>query len=327
MTNRIKIRGIYSTALTKLLLDGGYAVVQSSPKILERFDFPFVDEPYDILLQEKDDLQGIELSGEPEKISQFVSFLQETLMDPVLLGCSPMEERDGWVTAKIEFPGVSKDFLDQVRFLVTPTVMRHHRLRIADAKTLEPVELELLRHPEKKETLEEKLFVEAILLPIVKAGIVMLEHVRPSGKSIRPREGVLVDAHAEKLVFKRSFSSGRYDGLDLDIQRGDYSLTELQEGAWYVKHSYYTREGKLIGEYYNINTPVELYPYGARYVDLEIDVIRRAGDEATFVDREKLSLLGQKGCIGNALEQKALGVAEEIMQSLRSIPAGVMKSE
>jgi len=62
--------------------------------------------------------------------------------------------------------------------------------------------------------------------------------------------------------------------------------------------------GKLKGEYYNINTPVELYPYGARYIDLEIDVVRRAGEPPFIVDREDLAILLKEGKISQQMERK-----------------------
>jgi Ribonuclease G/E len=143
-----------------------------------------------------------------------------------------------------------------------------------------------------------------------------LEHVRVSGKRIRPRQGLLVEATAQRIVVQRFFSEGRYDGLDLPIEEGDYALTEIREGAWSVKHAYYSREGGLKGEYFNVNTPVEIYPHGARYVDLEVDVVRRAGDRPFLVDREKLARLLRDGAISSALEQRAMGVAEGLMRDL-----------
>jgi len=127
----------------------------------------------------------------------------------------------------------------------------------------------------------------------------------------------LLEAKGNQILVKRSFSQGRYDGLDLPIEEGDYSLTEVQEGAWYVKHAYYSKGGRLKGEYYNINTPVELYPYGARYLDLEIDVVRRVGGKPSIVDREDLALLAKDGGIGAGLEKKALEVAEGLLEKLK----------
>jgi len=317
MITRVKIRGIYSTALTRLLLDWGYAVVEPSMKICERFGLENNNEPHDILIQDRDELQGVELCGESERLCQFLTFLQERLLDAVLIDLRTVDDPEGQVKATVELPGASKKVLDELRFAVTPTIQRHHRLRIIDPRLLEQVEVDLLTHPARKAGLEEKLFQETIFLPLEKNGIVRLEHMRPSGKAMRPREGVLVNADDQRVVFRRSFFKGRYDGLDLPINEGDYGLTEIREGSWTVKHSYFTKEGRLIGEYYNINTPVELYPYGARYVDLEVDVIRRAGEQPFLIDREKLSLVARQGCIGAALETKAMEVAEELMLSLQ----------
>ena len=85
-----------------------------------------------------------------------------------------------------------------------------------------------------------------------------------------------------------------------------------------MRHRYFTREGKTIGEYYNINTPVELYPYGARYLDLEIDVVHRAGESPGIIDREKLALLAKRGGIGPTLEARAIRTAEDIMREIEN---------
>jgi len=133
---------------------------------------------------------------------------------------------------------------------------------------------------------------------------------------VRPREGVLLEAVGNRILLKRSFSQGRYDGLDLPIEGGDYGLTEAREGSWHVKNAYFSKEGKLKGEYYNVNTPVELYPFGARYIDLEIDVVRRAGERAFIVDREKVELLEKEGKISQRLEKKAIEVASHLVEKM-----------
>ena len=199
---------------------------------------------------------------------------------------------------------------------VVPTLKNHHRLKIIDPELLESAEVEFSRHPENRTGLEQRLLREAILDPLVKAGQVRLEHIRPSGKPMRPRLGILQSVREKRLVFKREFSKGRYDGLDLPIRKGDYCVTEVREGEWYIRHSYFSKEHLSIGEYFNINTPTELYPYGARYVDLEVDVIQRAGEKAFGIDQEKLEVLARKGCIGQDLQNKALVVSERLLRGL-----------
>jgi len=317
MSTCIKIRGIYATALTKLMLDSGYYIVDPSSKIQKLFGLPEAVAEYEILIQDRPDFQGVDLTGPPEKMTQCLTFLQERLLDATLLELDAIEEEAGLVRAAIELPGFSKQILDQARLAVTPTIGKHHRLRIIASKALEQAEHTLMKHPDMRESLENDLFRDEIVLPLEKAGLVRVEHIRPSGRPMRPREGVLVSADARGFVFRRAFSKGRYDGLDVPIQEGDYGLTEIKEGAWHLKHSYYTKEHKLIGEYFNINTPVELYPYGARYLDLEVDVVCRTGEKPFLLDREKLALLCRNGCISSDLEKKAVAVAEDLLQTLQ----------
>lgn len=316
MSTCIKIRGIYTTALTKLMLDSGYHIVDPSSKIRELFAIEDAVGDCEVLIQDRPGLQGVELTGPPEKVTQCLTFLQERLLDATLLNLVPVEEETGRVMATLEFPGFSKQSLDAIRLTVAPTLSRHHRYRIIASKTLEQAEQTLMRHPEKRESLEDAVFQMEVLLPLEKEGLVRLEHIRPAGKPMRPREGVLVSSDSQGFAFRRSFSKGRYDGLDVPIQEGDYGLTEIQEGAWHVRHSYYTKDHRLIGHYYNINTPVELYPYGARYLDLEVDVIHRAGEKPTLIDREKLALVCRQGSISEELGTKALAVAEDLLQRL-----------
>src|SRR5689334_19128071 len=97
MTARIKIRGIYSTALTKLAMDAGYAIVDPSPKTLERFDIDCDSAPHNISIRDKADHQGITLCGSSEHVSELLTFLQEKLFDVVLIECGAAESHDGWI--------------------------------------------------------------------------------------------------------------------------------------------------------------------------------------------------------------------------------------
>jgi hypothetical protein len=329
MAPGLKIRGIYTTALTRFFLDSGYEIVDPSPEIQERFGLRQTRGLPKIFIQDREDLQGIHIFGEAELVSLLVRLLQERFLDAALLECKSGEESPEELTgelqesrdlarAHLEFAGASKQTLDEIRCSVIPTLTRHHRLGIIHPKKLERAEKKLSESPGKKKELEKEIFLEAILLPLKKSGWVRLEHIKPLGKPIRPREGVLLEGDERKILVKRFFSQGRYDGLGLPIEEGDYGITEAQEGAWYVKHAYYSAAGKPKGEYYNINTPVELYPYGARYVDLEIDVIRRGEGEPFLVDRDALAILSKTGRIGAGLEKKAIEVTEKLIKGLGS---------
>jgi len=46
----VRVRGIYATALTRLLLDTGHEVVGASPPIRRRFDAEFPDDDHDVAI-------------------------------------------------------------------------------------------------------------------------------------------------------------------------------------------------------------------------------------------------------------------------------------
>jgi len=319
MLPHVKVRGIYSTALTKLVLDSGFQIAEPSEKIRQRFHIEAYHDRvggYGILIRDREDLQGVEVSGEADHVCRLLNRVQESLLDAIIVSFGPTDDSEPLVVANLELPGGAKEKLDLIRSSVVPTLKNHHRLKIINPDLLESAEIEFSRRLENRMELEKRLFREAILDPLIKGGLVRLEHIRPSGKPMRPRLGVLQSVRESRVVFKREFSKGRYDGLDLPIGKGDYSLTEIREGEWFTRHSYFSKEGLLIGEYLNINTPIELYPYGARYVDLEVDVIQRAGENAFAIDQEKLEVLARKGCVAENLHNKVLLVSEQLLRGL-----------
>jgi hypothetical protein len=66
---RVRVRGIYTTALTHLLDGEGTAVVQASPPIRERFEAEFGVAPADVAVTTTDDRQGVGLVGRPDGVA------------------------------------------------------------------------------------------------------------------------------------------------------------------------------------------------------------------------------------------------------------------
>ncbi|MFQ3318944.1 MAG: hypothetical protein ACI8UR_001256 [Natronomonas sp.] len=65
---RVRVRGIYTTALSELLRDD-HEIVQASPPIRERFDADFEADPADVTVRTTDDRQGVGLAGESEAVA------------------------------------------------------------------------------------------------------------------------------------------------------------------------------------------------------------------------------------------------------------------
>ena len=189
MAKAIKIRGIYTTAFTRLLLDSGYRIADPSPEIRQRFKLGPAPKAADSLLKDREDHQGIDLIGEADGISRLLKTIQETLMDAVLLSFEPLAKGEAELIddletsrelshARLELGGASKEKLDGLRASVVPTLARHHRLRILHPRTLEKAENQLGKRPKSKSNLEKALFQEAILLPLRKADGARLEHIK-----------------------------------------------------------------------------------------------------------------------------------------------------
>jgi Ribonuclease G/E len=65
---KARVRGIYATALTRVLVDGGHDVVQASTPIRRRFDASFDDADHDVAIETTADRQGVGVVGDPDTV-------------------------------------------------------------------------------------------------------------------------------------------------------------------------------------------------------------------------------------------------------------------
>jgi protein associated with RNAse G/E len=78
---KAKIRGIYSTALTKMLLDNGFEIVQPSLTIKNRFGLSDNSAPPDIKIKDRYDLQGVRVLGTSDAVNAFQPILHSAFED------------------------------------------------------------------------------------------------------------------------------------------------------------------------------------------------------------------------------------------------------
>jgi protein associated with RNAse G/E len=316
----LKIRGIYTTALTKFFLDHNLAIVQPSEATRERFSgCKKIDssEPIGVEIEDLEDKQGILLRGEPVKLHFVLNLLREKFFDALFW----QRKYGGLDFAEIEFPYLTKSRLDELRNEVVVTVPHHHRLKIIASQYVDLMEkMELTTHPEKREDTGEALEKTLIWDTLVKGKLVSIDHVKLDGNLISLSEGEIVKIFPEerRLILKRTGYQGRntYDGLGLPKEAGDYALTEAREGNWFYRHTYYRRDGRLIGEYCNVNTPLEFYPDRIRYIDLEIDVVRWPEGKVKVVEEELLDQKVKLGYLSEELAERAKRVARALKEKL-----------
>ncbi len=318
MDIRLKIRGIYTTALTKFFLDNGLTIASPSEVIQGRFrDDKKMDQNslVDVCVEDLDSEQGILLQGHPEPLDAVIQLVTANFEDAV---CRKRATDVHHAIIEVEFPYLAKCQLDELRGRVLPTLSNHHRLRIIASEYVDLMEAkELVHHPEKRETLSRHVEQKLIWDAYSEGQELQIDHVKLDGRVISLSEGELlqIDPREKRLVLRRKRFKGRgkYDGLNIPKEVGDYAITEVKHGDWFYMHNYFRRDGQLIGTYYNINTLVEFYPDRLRYVDLEIDVVCWPDGKIQIIDKEGLNRHWEAGYVSKTLKQKAEAVANEVM--------------
>ncbi|ESP87573.1 DUF402 domain-containing protein [Candidatus Halobonum tyrrellensis] len=81
MSHRVRVRGIYATALTRVLLDAGHEVVGASPPIRRRFDADLPDADHDASVDTTDDAQGVGVAGHPDAVDAVAELLGDVGLD------------------------------------------------------------------------------------------------------------------------------------------------------------------------------------------------------------------------------------------------------
>lgn len=323
---RVKVRGIYSTALTRLFLDYGFRIVSPTQAIRNRFGLKDTREAEEVLIRDLPDKQGVIVEGVGEATEEIIKRFKTSFPEAIYRPVSTWEEFKGsrlsWSEFlklgksrfEVIFPLPVKLALDELRGRVIPTIPGHHLLKCINSQMVDERESSLSGEDNPGRIAEE--VKRALIYDNYRVGrSLTLVHIKPEGQPLTAR-GIIVGFEEGVLRLERHFKpGGTYNGLDIPKEQGDWGTVELREGEWYHLRRYFSGKGELKGELYNINTPIELYPDAVRYIDLEIDVIK-VGDEKRIIDRDGLEDKVNKGIITPELGERALRIAEEIFSRI-----------
>jgi len=225
--------------------------------------------------------------------------------------------------ADAEFPALSKHRLDEVRKTVAPTIDGHHFYKACGQRVSATLEMaEKMLEKGSSHTDIDELFRQTVELEYPSAGSwVEIEHVKLNGKVLHLGPAFLESYNSEastlrlRRVFKRE---GIYDGLAIRKEPDDYALTQMRLGDWHFKTQYFSKEGQLKGSYINLNTPIELYPYGVRYVDLEADICVWRDGKFEILDYEELEEALRNGIVSEQLLVTVKAKLSELVEGIRS---------
>jgi len=131
--------------------------------------------------------------------------------------------------------------------------------------------------------------------------------------------GTVAAWDGERLTVERQFSGGgQYDSLFVPKLAGDWGTIEVARRSRVLRRAYFRRDGTLIGELFNIQTPAEIDERGVYYVDLEVDVVRRPDGQVEVVDEADLDAAVRVGGIRPADADRARALAYHLADLLRA---------
>lgn len=264
--------------------------------------------------------------------NQTVDVLKQEVIELVRLGDELVEKakrveaptllREGLSFADVEFPALSKQSLDKVRKAVAPTIDGHHYYKACGKRVSAALDM-AERMLEKGSTHADidDVFRQTVELEYPSASSwISVKHVKLNGGVLDLGPALLetYDSETFSLRLRRVFKrEGVYDGLAVRKEPDDYAITEAKVGDWHFKTRYFSKDGDLKGSYINLNTPVELYPSGIRYVDLEVDVCVWPDGRLAVLDFEKLEDALRKGLVTESLVASVKGKLSEIVNSVK----------
>ncbi len=220
-------------------------------------------------------------------------------------------------TTWLRFGRESRFELDAVRRAVVPTMAGHHRIKAGARAASAAVDfVEAVCDPDGDDAFP--FAAVARQFGPAEGDLIAIEHGKPNGDAydLGPAEVTDWDPDGTVTVRREMRSSGVYDGLGTERERGDVARTKLREGRPWYPTTYRGADGESKGTYVNVCTPVELFPDAASYVDLHVDVVKRPDGAVERVDDDELDAAVERGHVSEALADRARTVAASVQRAL-----------
>jgi len=311
---KLTIRGIYSTALIQLLLSNGFTITRPTKSQSERFGILSRDQPDAEIIDSTLDRNCVDVRGSPDVVESVIGVLRKNFVDLMVLR---VKDLGGLLGVRIGFPNDAKLRLDELRSMVAYTVPYHHYCRAGGEglSSMVTIAEDLVERGIVPAEEMCKSFREQVLGISPRVGsVVRIIHVKPDGRRIILGRGRVVGRMDGSIrLMRRMMGFGVYDGLGVEKCPGDYAITEVSMFRPWMKTSYYSISGTLKGCYYNISTPVSIYPDHIHYFDLELDVVVKPGSCPEIIDADGLERAVQENRISEELKKTAFRIAEEIV--------------
>ncbi len=273
-----------------------------------------------------------------EEIKDEVNQLEEELIE-IQKKAAKIENQIGEIhsnfrTINLIFTNPIKNKFNSIRKEIVDTIDFHHNIKSNPSKSkhmgkfganetaLLDYSEALMKKMEEKESKKkiEGFYLDQYFRQINRGQKFYINHLKLTGKVLHLSPGRVFELNVDpdeplQITLKRKLKEGGiYDGLGTPIERGDYSISKFVENNWFYVSEYFSRKGELKGKYFNINTPTEITNQTIQYVDLDIDVVENVARERKIIDKEKLDVGLDLDIISQEVYDKALVIAENIVE-------------
>lgn len=213
---KAKVRGIYSTALTKLLLDNGFEIVQPSLTIKNRFKLSENSTQPDITLKDRYDLQGIKVLGTSDAVNAFQKILQSTFLDVITRKW--FVSVDGIYKGKVVESNEHTIYVDLGRSVIG-RLQKSESANVKAGQLLVQVERERIRSRQPVLTTNLKVIGEhTILLQSCKVGVSL--KIRDLGKRAELYSlGKILAPNGWGIIWRESSAEQSRETLENEIAR------------------------------------------------------------------------------------------------------------
>jgi hypothetical protein len=304
----VRLRGIYATALTWLLAERGFPIVEPDVGSAARVRAIAGPVGHRVVVADRSDRQGVVIRGEPADVAAVGEALAADVPGALDL--------TGLSSPSLVFPPHAKEHLDGRRRRLAPTVANHHLLLAHGIAGVAEAEQNPTAPSEGLLEAGERLWLDALRRGLRRGATVHLTHAKPWRRDLTAK-CEFESLRDDLLTLRRRFGGGgSYDSLDLPKYDGDWGRVEVIAGGSALRRTYYRASGELVGELFNVQTPAEIGPTGVWYVDLEVDVVRHPDGTVRVVDLDDLARVVADGVLPAGIAARAERLARRLAAAL-----------